>query len=197
MLFSILFFVIYYSQGRMSLIIILIIGSSIALSFLLEKGLKKLIFLFVSIFVIASVVVLENHPRMQNFELKEEKLQQFDPRYELWRNTIQCIEKSNLILGVGVGDCEDIFDENHQKPEFQEHFYQATNAHNEFLKTQLELGLVGVLLLAGVLLSILIYNKNSKEKWFMINMVLVWFLFMQIETIAITSTTTYMFAFSF
>ncbi len=187
--------VVYFTGGRMSLIIFFIILILTGFKFLWEKGYYKLIVLFLLTALFSSVIVLKNHSRMQHLELTQEKLQQFDPRYELWRNTIQCIQNSNILSGTGVGDCENVFVENHQKPEFRKYYYETESPHNEFLKTQLELGIVGTLLLIAILISVVVNNKSKNARFFTLNIGVVWFLFLLIETIGITSTSTYMFAF--
>jgi hypothetical protein len=193
----VLFFsIIYFSQSRMSLIIFLLVTAFIGFYLLWEKGYKKITVLFLCTIAFSAILLLHNHSRMQNLTLDKEKLQQFDPRYELWRNALECIHASNIFLGVGIGDRQDVFEENHQKPHFKKYYFATTDSHNEFLKTQLELGIIGNLLLVGIIIALLLNNRKGKDRYFVWNVVMIWLLFMLIETIGITSTSTYMFVFS-
>jgi hypothetical protein len=132
---------------------------------------------------------------MQNFGTSKEKLQQFDPRYDLWQNSIECIKNTNKIIGTGVGDRYAVFEENHQKAEFKKYYYPTSNSHNNFMDTQLELGAIGVFLLLGILFPRFPKNLDIKSRLFVVYTNIILILFMLIETIGNTNTTTYLLVF--
>lgn len=196
LVFCLFLAVIYFSGGRMSLIIYLSITIVIFYNSLWNYGLRFWVILFTIILLAGSTIAVINHPRMKNFSLTKEKLQQFDPRYDLWINSIECIKTTNKILGSGIGDRENTFTHNHSKPEFKRDFFPTENSHNNFMDTQLEVGLIGNLLLLGTLFSGIPKRLPSKNKLFIVNITIILMLFMLIESVGITNTTVYLFCFS-
>jgi O-antigen ligase len=195
--FILFFCIILFLGGRMSLIIYLVLSISIVVSILWERKFKKALVISLLFFIIGLIGLMSIHPRMQNFSLDKEKLAAFDPRYELWRNGIQCIEKSNKLIGVGVGDFADVFNENLLAPGFRlRPYYDYTKLHiihNQFLDMQLDFGFVGVILLIGLFLSFFIGNETQKAKKFIYNSVLIWFLFMMIDSFGYMVASVYLF----
>ena len=97
---------------------------------------------FVPAVLIGGGIVFKNHPRMQDFSFKKEELQRFDPRYEQWRCAYHCIkaDSHNMLIGEGIGDYTDVFNDMHNSPEFKEYYYNVDNAHNIWLDGQMEYG---------------------------------------------------------
>jgi hypothetical protein len=188
--------VIYFSGGRMSLIIYLAISILIFYSSLWHyKKYRIIVSLFTVILLVGSAFAIIHHPRMKNFSLDKEKLARFDPRYELWINSVECIKTSNKVFGTGIGDRANTFSENHSKAEFKKDFFETENSHNNFMDNQLELGLIGSILLLGTLFYGFPKNLPGRNKLFIVNVITILVLFMLIETVGNTSTTVYLFCF--
>ncbi len=187
---------IYLSEARMPLIILVVVTATSSIYFLWGKSLKIIMSINVFAIAIVGTIIVMNHPRMQDFEFSKEKLQEFDPRYDLWRNGYQCIKESNLVFGVGIGDYTDVFSKNHAKPEFQEHFFPAESCHNHFMDVQLELGIIGSIIFLYLLYSCFLGIKDKNKLFFVFNLMLIWVLFFMIENLALKNTTIYMFSFS-
>ncbi len=203
-IFSILYIlfsaIIFWAGGRMSLIILFLVTIAVAAHYLWEKGWKKSLIIGSILFLIAGGIVMKNHPRMQKLEFTKEKLQAFDPRYDLWTTQIRCIEKSNPVIGIGVGDVIDVFNKE-KHTDFMKYFQgqdmkDIDNCHNQYLDTQLELGFMGVILLLSAVIFTLIGVKGSDKRMLISSCVFVWVLFMMIEPITVKSVSIYMFAFT-
>ena len=67
-----------------------------------------------------------------------------------WNNAIEQISKEPL-LGYGIGDAKDILLEAYKKNEFYIGYYNKYNAHNQFLDTTLQIGLLGLIILCSIL----------------------------------------------
>lgn len=187
---------IYLSEARMPLIIfVVILISNITYLFWKRKYYKTMILGTLFLLIIGGIII-KSQPRMRNFEFSREKLQQFDPRYDLWRNGYQCVKNNNKVIGVGIGDYTDIFEENHKKPDFKEHFFNADSCHNHYIDLQLELGMIGLVIFLGLMSLCFVGAKESRNKLFIYNFLLVWSLFFMIENLSLRTYPIYMFCFS-
>ncbi len=190
---------IYMAGGRMSFIILFLVTLVALGHSLWRKGWRKTMIIGFLLVLMLGGIGIMNHPRMKNFKFSHEQLKTFDPRYDLWENGFQCIKKSNLVIGVGVGDHDNVFNAN-KKPDFQEYFGEEVKAinsfHNQYLDTQLELGIVGGVIFLAIVVSVLIGIRDARTKMLLSGLVLAWVLFMLIEHVAYKSVTVYMFSFS-
>lgn len=74
-------------------------------------------------------------------------------RIHIWKSGIEIIG-SNFILGVGPGDTNNELVNKYQVHHYKDPLYRHSNAHNQFLETFIDLGLIGFL----VLITILIFS---------------------------------------
>ncbi|MDR0873510.1 MAG: O-antigen ligase family protein [Prevotellaceae bacterium] len=192
---SILFFAtIWFLEGRICLIAFFLI--LIGVFMVKFRNYIRLVIPTAVLILIAVFFVLKNHPRMENFDFSKEQLIQFDPRGELWLNAVHCIEQENKIIGVGIGDTEDVFVENYANEKYNQYALVIATTHNQFLHTQLELGAIGLLLFLALLLSIFISTKGIKNKLLVFNLFTLWFLSSLTECNDIKYVPIYIFAFS-
>jgi O-antigen ligase len=85
-----------------------------------------------------------------------------DVRYDIWRSSIGVI-KQNFIFGVGTGDASKDLAEEFLNRGYVNGFYDNLNAHNQFLETLLENGLIGLIIffaIIGYMLYIAISQRN-------------------------------------
>jgi O-antigen ligase len=85
-----------------------------------------------------------------------------DVRYDIWRSAIGVI-KQNFIFGVGTGDASKDLAEEFLNRGYVNGFYDNLNAHNQFLETLLENGLIGLIIffaIIGYMLYIAISQRN-------------------------------------
>jgi len=193
---SLLFFAaIWLFEGRICLIAAIII--LIAALITKWSRYRKIALPVAVCILVIGIFALKNHPRMQNLQFTKEEIQHFDPRYELWLNAIDCIKQENKIIGVGVGDTEDVFVQKYttaKSNQWQEQ--QITTVHNQFLHTQLELGIIGLLLFVALLATFFIAAKGKNNKLLAFNLFVIWFLVSLTECNDIKYVPIYIFAFS-
>ena len=192
---SLLFFAsIWLLEGRICLIAVVVIAVAALVTKLSRY--RKVILPVALLLLVAGFLAVKNHPRMQNLQFTEAQMQQFDPRYELWLNAIDCIKQENKIIGVGVGDTEDVFVNNYATRALNQWYGQITTAHNQFLHTQLELGAMGLLLFVALLLSMFVAARGRDNKLLAFNLFVTWFLVSLTECNDIKYIPIYIFAFS-
>jgi len=83
-------------------------------------------------------------------------------RIHIWKSGLELID-SNFVFGVGPGDTNNELVKKYQFHGYKDPFRVNANAHNQFLETFIDLGLVGFLLLIVILIFSLyksITNKN-------------------------------------
>ena len=88
-----------------------------------------------------------------------------------WEVAIDVIKK-NFLMGSGLGDTENRLLAEYERKNYRVPFLKRHNAHNQFLETQLALGIGGSFLLIVLLIGPVIINKS---KW-LTNMFLLIFL---------------------
>jgi len=171
----------------MSLFLIMLM----TLKFLWRNNYKLVSIAFVPIILIGGFIIFKNHPRMQNdFSFRKEELQKFDPRYEQWRCAYHCIkaDSHNMLIGEGIGDYTDVFNDMHNSPEFKEYYYNVDNAHNIWLDGQMEYGLVGNILLLCIFISNILFIKSKQAKFTLYTITIIWLAFSFTEPLLIRST---------
>jgi O-antigen ligase len=98
--------------------------------------------------VAAAVAVLISAPMGQSGDSPEAG-QSVASRLEIWGTTARAIEQT-FPVGTGLGSFDQVYRQ-HEDPLAVMQYY-VNHAHNEYLELVLELGLAGVLLMAGFLL---------------------------------------------
>lgn len=86
-------------------------------------------------------------------------------RIEIWKNTIQLIQKNPL--GVGTGDAQDQLYSSYVSSNFRWGIHNNFNAHNQYLQTLLELGIIGLLILLLYLLRPVLIGLKEKQYLFL------------------------------
>ncbi|GAA0114512.1 O-antigen ligase family protein [Clostridium senegalense] len=136
-------------------------------------GLLVLAFLynykFLSVFIIFVPIVLFDKSLINRFSnIKTSVLN--DPRIKLWKVAGKMI-KENPILGVGNGNYVALYDQYIEKyPELKYKDYHRFSSHNSYLKIQSELGILGIISFALVIISsirsVIKVYKNSHNKMY-------------------------------
>jgi len=83
-------------------------------------------------------------------------------RWLTWKAAIYAIEGSPL-LGYGVGDARDVLVAKFKElgPEYEKHIEHRYNAHNQFLQTWLETGVLGIFVLMFIFTWLAFYMRRS------------------------------------
>jgi len=101
-----------------------------------------------------------------------------DIRVTIWESALGVIER-NLVLGVGTGDASDELKKEFLSSGHTSGYYDNLNAHNQFLETLLENGIIGLALFLGIIVYMLymaVSEKNLIYGMFILMMIL-YFLF--------------------
>ncbi|GEM_PF-1684381 len=88
-------------------------------------------------------------------------------RIHIWKSGMELIG-TNFFLGVGPGDTNNELVKKYQLHGYKDPFRVNSNAHNQFLETFIDLGLVGFLLLVVILIYSLYKSVASKNNLFFI-----------------------------
>lgn len=168
---------IYFSMARMALIIFFAVSAIVVIVFLWNRHHRKAMFLAFGVIALGGSWALLSSPRMEHLELSSEKLQQFDPRYEQWRCGLIAISENNTLLGVGVGDGTDTFNEVHARPTFQQYFYDVESAHCLWIDGTIEFGIIGCLLLVAIFITNCFFYRLRVQHVFVISFSVIWLLF--------------------
>lgn len=83
-------------------------------------------------------------------------------RWLTWKAAVYAIEEAPL-LGYGVGDARDVLVAKFKEigPEYENHVKHRYNAHNQFLQTWLETGVLGVFILLFIFTWLAFYMRRS------------------------------------
>lgn len=122
------------------------------LAYLLFKQLylkKYALFLIIAFFLTSFFYITYAHTRLgdtvRNFN-NSTVVKTEDPRITVWRNSFSLI-KEKPIFGYGIGDAIHVMVEKHEENNFKHGVERRLDAHNQFLETWLQSGLIGLILL--------------------------------------------------
>jgi Lipid A core - O-antigen ligase and related enzymes len=101
---------------------------------------------------------------LKNYRENRAELKDSDPRFTSWFTTLQLI-KMHPISGVGLNS-KDILAGEYKKNGYKNEADLRLNAHNQFLETQLALGISGTLVLIWMLITPLIRRKKASDPSF-------------------------------
>ncbi|MEJ4087307.1 O-antigen ligase family protein [Galbibacter orientalis] len=77
-----------------------------------------------------------------------------------WKAAIKTIEVAPL-FGYGVGDAHDVLIEGYNDLGYTENYKHRYNAHNQFLETWLQTGLIGVFVLMVIFTNLALHTRRS------------------------------------
>lgn len=163
-LFLLAFIAAYLILGIMSLLLIFNIS---------DKSRKYTMFI---IFILGLIVFL-NNPHIFNFdnkvgpsEIKNETIGTSEKlRILSWETSVKLIKEAPL-FGYGLGDANDVLIKKYKEIGYLENHKQKYNAHNQFLQTWLQTGIIGIgaLLFIFILLGIRMRRSPNEFSVFLI-----------------------------
>ena len=169
---SVSLFTIYLTGSRASLIAIPVL----LILFLLYHFKKQRIFIWsaAAIIAIISVIVITNHPRMNNLDfnaisnVEQESFSQdnsTEPRLHIWRIALSNTD-AYLPFGLGAGNARYFLTEQYIINNAPNPYIQhKAHAHNQYLETTMDLGIPGLILLIACLLSIYLVAKPKTKEY--------------------------------
>lgn len=166
--FLILFAYLFLLSSRAAYLILFII-SIILISGIRQKPHKYLIII---IFFLATIVFL-NNPRIFQFYnrvVSSESVQKLNynatekSRIMIWQTSIKLIKEAPW-LGYGIGDANAVLNQKYKKDGLQFNFQQKFNAHNQFLQTGLQTGMLGLSVLVAIFVILGFRLRRSKNEF--------------------------------
>lgn len=133
------------------------------LKYLVEH--KTIYKIFTVIILIGCFFLMMNNTRFKYNLLSFKKantIEQIDPRFSIWRDAF-IVWKQKPIFGQGIGDSKDAIMQIHKKRNIEEAIKYKFNAHNQFLETSMQTGLVGLIILILVF-SVPLYQSIKKKQ---------------------------------
>jgi len=121
--------------------------------------------IIISVLIIGFVFLIRN-TRFKNVfvNLKNaDNIEQVDLRFSLWHNAIIAWQEKPL-FGYGIGDGKEAIASIHKQRNIEEAVEYNLNAHNQFLETLIQTGLVGFIILITVFLLPLYHSIKRKQE---------------------------------
>jgi O-antigen ligase len=88
-------------------------------------------------------------------------------RFEIWNSAISLI-KISPVLGQGIGDYEELLYKTYRQDNFTQGWENKYNAHNQYLETTLQIGLVGLIILLLYFVKGFIHSYKIKNFEYML-----------------------------
>lgn len=116
-------------------------------------------FLFLGAIIIFSVPILKN--RIANINQNVSSYSGASFRMKIWKNTIEISEESPL-FGYGYKKSQKVLLEQYKKVNFRRAYISNYNAHNQYLQTLIDSGVIALMLLiVMIFLPLLYFQKNT------------------------------------
>jgi O-antigen ligase len=139
-----------------------------------SKNNKLLWILSSSFLILISVILTTNNPIRARFETmwssmansktkNNNTVESNSARIIMWNTSVD-VWKDNFLFGVGTGDYDDALTEKNRQYKNLGVASERLNAHNQFLNTGVQLGLIGVVVLFMIFLSA--YFNPTKSVWY-------------------------------
>jgi len=163
---SFILLMLYIVSNRISLVALTI--GIVVYTFPILQAKKKIAFVLL---LILGLSLMINTPyfkkRFSPNYLKSNQLNEVDLREIHWKSVIETIAENNLLLGTGTeGNRENLY-QKYKKYHYKDAYVFKYNAHNQFLETSLDFGLLGLMAL------LFAFAYQFKLLWFSKNYFLV------------------------
>ena len=154
-------FAIIQISSRTSYLILLCIIIPQSIRFFSNFSLKIKLLFFISI-ILTSLILTISIPtlknRVINFNSNVSSYSGLALRTKIWENTFDVFTLSP-IYGHGLGKSQKELAKQYKKVNFRRAFINNFNAHNQYIQTSLDSGLIGLSILLLILIYPLIYSK--------------------------------------
>lgn len=146
-------------QGRMNIIALVLTVAGLVATLAIKKGQLKTILKLglVLILLLTALYGIEKagYGRLSktldfNFTaLSQERVEEAPARVAIWWGAAEAFGQAPLV-GYGIGDAQHVLDDTYQALGFKSALSHRHNAHNQFLETGLQAGLLGIVLLLAL-----------------------------------------------
>jgi O-antigen ligase len=167
-LLPVLIIFLYFLSSRTSYLAFILIFIFLLYRFLIRFRLQFLVIILAPLILFGAYKVYSLNPRIINktellkkrYSVDTLKFKDLDPRFTSWFTAVDLI-KQYPFFGVGL-DARDILADEYRKNGYNNEANLRLNAHNQFLETQLTLGIPGSLVLFWMLFAPFF---RKKEVW--------------------------------
>ncbi len=159
---------VYLLSSRAAIIVSVITIPCYFIIKLITGKIKKIWWIGVCLGAIILFVTLLSNPRLQlliNQSSDQEMINKAlkESRISIWNASFNLIKK-NFVLGVGTGDIQNELNEEYKRMGKRDLYKdKELNAHNQFIETSAENGVIGLLLLLsvfGIMFWVAVTNRN-------------------------------------
>ena len=132
----------------------------------IKKNMAIIILLLGSIIFLNNPRIFEFYSRVKNFENQEDisAVNTEKSRVLSWDTSLRLIKEAPL-LGYGVGDANDVLIHKYKELGYSENYQNRYNAHNQFLQTLLQTGLLGFSILAAIFIILGSRMNRSRNEF--------------------------------
>ena len=192
----IILFAIYWSGARVAFLSALLLLIVFFIYQYYHKVSKSIFYPSLLLVIVLFSFVLFSSPRVKQsyWNLKQGKdLSQTFDRYVSWQTALSIV-KENPLLGVGVGDAQDKLNARYVSVGNTLWANRELNAHNQYLQTLLETGLIGLILLLAFLTS-LVFSFDKRKRIYAISILVLYGLNFLFESMLLRNSGTMPLAF--
>lgn len=160
---SIILVFIFFLNSRAVLVSVLMVIIFYTLKYFIEhKWIYKII--VISFLIIGFIFFIKNTRFKEVFQKFENAttIEQIDIRLSLWHDAL-IVWKEKPIFGHGIGDGKDAIILVHEQRKIKEAIKYKFNAHNQFLETAMQTGIVGLIILILVF-AVPLYQSIKKKQ---------------------------------
>lgn len=178
---SIIVLSIFLSGAKTSLFVALLVSLILCSYYGVQRFSKHFLWIALSCGLLFMGVMLTSSSRVREFLwFHKQGVETSSSEYRLiaWETALELI-KERPLLGVGAGDSQDEL--NRRYNENNKSIYLGTNAHNQYLQTWLERGLVGLFFLVAFFVS-LVFCTDKRLRIYAITFALVYGLTFMVES---------------
>ncbi|MCM5661368.1 O-antigen ligase family protein [Galbibacter mesophilus] len=129
-----------------------------------EKSKRFLLWLLFGL----GIIVFVSNPRVINGVVSDTQevnaTISFQQRFLTWRAAAETIDEAP-VLGYGIGDAHDALIAKYKELGFTENYKNRYNAHNQFLTTWLEAGVLGIFVLLTIFTCLAVYLRRSVNEF--------------------------------
>ncbi|AXT51956.1 O-antigen ligase family protein [Aquimarina sp. BL5] len=165
----VLLFLYLFLLASIAAYVILVIMSILLTFNIKDKSRKHTMF----IMLLLGLIVFLNNPRVFDFYSKVKdfgNIIEYDnstsekARLLSWDASIKLIKEAPL-LGYGIGDANDILIKKYKELRYTYNYENKYNAHNQFLQTFLQTGVIGFGVLVTIFILLAIHMKRSRNEF--------------------------------
>lgn len=182
MAFLVLLGVFYLLSVRISIIALLVGTLVLFISQLTSTKKKALIAIFIPIIFISIYFTPHFQKRFDPSTTETEQISDMEFRKLHWEAVLEAINQNNILVGTGTRGDKDFLYNRYKEYGLMSAYDEKYNAHNQYLETLLEFGLIGFIIFI-VLIYYIAHLFIKTKNFFAFSIFLVFLIYMLTESI--------------